>query len=233
MSNKPDDETHGAVYFLTFVGGVAAAFFLATILNTALLNPADVDEAVLRSTGGLLECLGLLRGLFAVDEKVAKVWGTPRLLEWIRQEVRRLIDRAKASLRSWLPWVDEKHSGQTVSPDPLVNESSFGDSAEATVRPSEDADPRRWIKYLRSELEDLQEEVESLREDHTERMEAIENQIDETRQRLRAAIEDTEDLVERLAIGGFQWELVSLFWFFAGVVATTWAPSLADVLLGG
>lgn len=218
---------------MTALGGVIAASGVATLLNTVLLHPQDAHETLLRSTGGLLQCLGLVRGLFAVDEKVSKVWGTPRLLEWTRQEARRLFQQAKFRVYSWFGWTKDVSSTTTFYADTGAHESGFEGDARLSVRPSKDADNRCWIEYLDEEVEALKDRLNEVRRAHADRMDEIEAQMKADRQRLRAAIDDTEDLVERLAIGGFEWELVSLFWFLFGVVAATWAAPLSDWLLGG
>lgn len=49
---------------------------------------------------------------------------------------------------------------------------------------------------------------------------------DEGREREECVDRLEEQLLERLTVGGFEWELVGLAWFVLGVVAAAWVPSL-------
>lgn len=201
-------------YFLIFASVVLGAVALGFLVH-------DTEVAAWRTAGALLEVLGLSRAALAVDAKLAELTDRPRFAE----RLRRRLQASGEWLLARLGW---KREGRniTLEVDPVEVGISFGDGARASVRPPDDAPPERWIEYLDRELQALRERVQKITQKQRERIDHLSEQLKETRRQLREADREVEDLVERLAIGGFEWELVSLGWFVAGVIAATWGPLL-------
>lgn len=108
-----------------------------------------------------------------------------------------------------------------------------GADARLSVRPSDDAEMGRWIKYLDEELQALRERVSKVSRKDRERMDRFEEKLKEVRRESRESDRRVEELVERIAVGSIQWEIVGLVWFVLGVVASTWAPDLPVPMPGG
>lgn len=216
-----DEGSNGAGrYVLGYFAGVLGAASLAVLLHAFLSGP---DRAVVTTTGGLLETLGLLWGLYSVDLKVAEVRGIPPFFTRTWDRLQHMYQRAKSWVYSRLGWTEEVSRNITIPLDPAEVKVEVED-ARLVQHPAPDADNREWIEYLDRELTALKERVDELEEKHRERMDDLEGRRQRVQEQLREAVEKAEERIERLAVGGFQWELVSLFWFLTGMAATTWAP---------
>lgn len=210
LSGADREEKFG--YVLVFVAVVIGAAALGFLIH-------DSRASAWSTAGALLEILGLGRAAFAVDAKVAHVRGQPRFGERIRSRLQAVGDW----MRNFIVGNRQTHVDLEAE---LRGHGRMSGDLHLSKRPAEDADLRRWVEYLNDELQTLRDRMEKMQEEHRERMDELSERLDETRRDLLRADQEVEDFVERLAVGGFEWELVGLGWFLVGVVAATWGPYL-------
>ncbi|NIP59006.1 MAG: hypothetical protein GWM92_11940, partial [Gemmatimonadetes bacterium] len=133
---------HVTTFFLGLAAAIAAGF---------LLHASEAEAW--RTSGSILEVLGLVLAVLAVDGKVAKVTGRPRIF-------RRLLEGGRRAWRRVLSLFGRGREGRSVTLEAGSGDVvTTGAEARMSVRPAEDADVERWIRYLKEELEALRSRV--------------------------------------------------------------------------
>lgn len=210
VESSPDGESgSGFWYALACIGGIGAAVWVGWLLH-------DTRAETWRTAGGLLEAFGLGLGGWSLYRKLVNAGAATPMSQWLRRNA----VAAWSWLRSRLGLEPEREAG-TMEGTTLEVKTEVP-PGRMVSRPREDADIRKWVEYLDGELEHVKSSQRLLRE----RAEANRNRIQETRRQLVQADRGVENLVERLTVGAFQWEAVSLFWFLFGVAASTWGRFL-------
>lgn len=209
---KARREERVAVSLLGAVGVLLA-------ISVSFLSKDDITGAW-RMTGGLLELAGFSTVALSLGHKLRPFTDGLPLTERIRRRLRR-------AWRWILVKLGREPERRVVSMKTAPYEHTVsGADARLSVRPADDAEPERWIEYLDEELQALRERVSKVSRKHRERMDQLEEKLKEVRRESRESDRRVEELVERIAVGSIQWEVVGLAWFVLGVAATTWAPDL-------
>lgn len=181
-----------------------------------------------RTAGGLLEVLGLCRAALAIDAKVARFTGRPRWAERIRNR----LSVAVRSVRRWwgrlltrLRRGDEDGRHQTIgigTAEATVEAGSVGVSQTPPKRLNLD----ERVSKLEDEVQSLHEKVRQVKKETRRRFRDQRERMEQLREDLQEADREVKHLMKRHSLGGFEWELVSLGWFLAGVAVATWGPLL-------
>lgn len=186
------------------------------------------SPAAWRTAGGLLEVLGLCRAAVAIDAKVARFTGRPR---WSNRIQKRLSSAVGGVRRRWRRLLARLRRGEEDN----LHQSVGTGTAEATfeARPVGiiQTPPKRLNLDERvAKLEDgqrlLHEEIRQVKQEARRRDRDQRERMERLRDDLQEADREVKQLVKRHALGGFEWELVSLGWFLAGVAVATWGPLL-------
>lgn len=179
-------------------------------------------RSALAVTGGFLQCCGLLRGVVAVDAKVAKVRGTPRLGERFRRWYR----KKKFQLYSLLGRTKKVSSSAQAAYEAVSGDASVNVEHTWPEEPDEDAEDAEWINYLDAKLNLLRDRTRTELDEHDRRLKKLKKRLRTTKRELWDRDAETRDRLEQVIAQGFRWEFVSLAWVFCGVVASTVANFL-------
>lgn len=182
-----------------------------------------VSDALARaSTGALLEIAGLLRAAVSLERKVAEAHGEPRLAVRVGRRLRRPFLRAWRWLKEWFRTEPEP---QTVGVGTAKAEATAG-SVGVSKSPREEPTLEDRVEWLEHQVSRLRRRIGEVHTDAQQRADRLEKRLRRVRSDLREADQKQKELLKRVTVGGFEWEVLGLVWFLLGVVVATWGPYL-------
>lgn len=182
-----------------------------------------VSEALAwASTGALLEIAGLLRAAVSLERKVAEAHGEPRLAVRVGRRLRLPV------VRAWR-WLKEKFKkkprSQTIgAPGARVEAEAFAPAVSQS--PGEEPTLEDRVEWLEHQVSRLRRRIGEVHTDAQQRADRLEKRLRRVRSDLREADQEQKELLKRVTVGGFEWEVLGLVWFLLGVVVATWGPYL-------
>lgn len=176
------------------------------------------------STGALLEISGLVRTAWSLDEKLSEAKKIPRFAERVRRRLLRRLRSGWRRLRSALGR-DRRGEAQSIGA-PVARVEATAGSVGVSKSPAKESTLEVRVEQLEKQISLLRRRIGEVHTDAHQKAVELEERIREVRNDLLEADRRQKDLLERVTVGGFEWEVLGLCWFLLGVVAATWGAAL-------
>ena len=189
-------------------------------------RPFPTQEASLRTTGGVLELLGVVTVALGVA-KLRREFGLPsaaaelmdeaaQLLRGLAQRIRRLFGR--------------KPPTNVITGTGGVGLGVSGGRARATVRAGPDSTLEQRVALLERLIDGIETQLGKLQDDLEREGEKLREMLAAERRARDEAQERLQEGLRNLAVGGIRLQMIGVLWLAAGVILANWSAELAGLL---